>query len=133
MISTKGSSRQGSRTCLPSCPSSGAKGGSSWPSISLAYSAKGLSKFAPNSRCCDRYQLVERLFAFEAALRHGPPLVTAYSNMSIPAVLLPVFVQVGLSFVLLIWLAALRTSALRSGVVQTTDIALRERAWPQRA
>jgi len=53
--------------------------------------------------------------------------------MSVPAILAPVFVQVGLTFCLLIWLAALRTRALRSGAVRPADIALRGRAWPGRA
>jgi hypothetical protein len=53
--------------------------------------------------------------------------------MSIPAILLPLFVQVFLTFALVIWLAVLRTGALRGGAVRPGDIALRERAWPARA
>ena len=53
--------------------------------------------------------------------------------MSVPAILLPLFVQVLLTFALLLWLAVLRTGALRSGAVRPGDIALRERAWPARA
>jgi hypothetical protein len=53
--------------------------------------------------------------------------------MSIPAILLPLFVQVFLTFALLLWLAVLRTGALRGGAVRPADIALRERAWPARA
>ena len=52
--------------------------------------------------------------------------------MSIRTVLLPLFVQVLLTFGLLFWLAALRVSALRSGVVRGRDVALREPNWPHR-
>jgi hypothetical protein len=45
-------------------------------------------------------------------------------------VLLPVFVQVGLTFVLLLWMAMLRTRVTLSGVVKLHDIALREPNWP---
>ena len=53
--------------------------------------------------------------------------------MSVAAVLAPVFVQVALTFALLLWLAVLRTRALSSGAVRATDIALRERGWPAQA
>jgi hypothetical protein len=53
--------------------------------------------------------------------------------MTIQAVLLPLFVQVTLTFVLLFWMAYLRTSATTSGAVEIRDIALREPAWPPRA
>jgi len=53
--------------------------------------------------------------------------------MSIQAVLLPLFVQVLLTFVLLVWMAYLRTSAVTSGEVKTSDIALREPGWPSHA
>ena len=52
--------------------------------------------------------------------------------MTYPAILLPLFVQVGLTFVLLFWLAVLRTGSLRSGEVRPESIALRERGWPTR-
>ncbi|HZW46121.1 MAG TPA: MAPEG family protein [Microvirga sp.] len=52
--------------------------------------------------------------------------------MSISAVLLPVFVQVGLTFALLIWLGSLRVLALRAGEVKMGDVALGERNWPKR-
>ncbi len=52
--------------------------------------------------------------------------------MSIQAVLLPLFVQVTLTFVLLFWMAYLRTTALRSRAVRIPDIALREPNWPER-
>jgi hypothetical protein len=53
--------------------------------------------------------------------------------MSFPAILLPLFVQVFLTFVLLIWMATARGRALRGGEVRPADIALRQRAWPARA
>ena len=52
--------------------------------------------------------------------------------MSIAAVLLPLFVQVALTFVLLFWMAGLNVSATRSGEVRWQDIALREPNWPRR-
>ncbi len=53
--------------------------------------------------------------------------------MSLKAILLPLFVEVILTFVLLFWAAPLRTRALRSGAVRREDIALREPNWPKRA
>jgi hypothetical protein len=53
--------------------------------------------------------------------------------MSFPAILLPLFVQVFLTFALLSWMAVARGRALRGGEVRPTDIALRQRAWPARA
>lgn len=53
--------------------------------------------------------------------------------MSIQAVLLPLFVEVALTFVLLYWMAYLRTGALQAGEVRLRDIALREPNWPPRA
>jgi hypothetical protein len=53
--------------------------------------------------------------------------------MSIQAVLLPLFVEVTLTFVLLVWMAYLRTSAINKGVVRPGDIALREPGWPSPA
>jgi hypothetical protein len=50
--------------------------------------------------------------------------------MSIQAVLLPLFVQVALTFVLLFWMGYRRTTALSSGAVKQRDIALREPNWP---
>lgn len=52
--------------------------------------------------------------------------------MSITAVLLPVFVQVGLTFALLLWLGQSRVAALRAGEVKMVDVALGERNWPKR-
>lgn len=52
--------------------------------------------------------------------------------MSIRSVLLPLFVQVALTFVLLVWMGTMRFSALRRGEVKVRDIALREPNWPRR-
>lgn len=52
--------------------------------------------------------------------------------MSIRTVLLPLFVQVALTFVLLIWMGSLRVAAVRRGDVHPRDIALREPNWPRR-
>jgi hypothetical protein len=53
--------------------------------------------------------------------------------MSVQAVLLPLFVEVVLTFALGFWMAWLRTSALTSGVVTPRQIALREPNWPTHA
>jgi hypothetical protein len=52
--------------------------------------------------------------------------------MSIQAVLLPLFVQVVLTFILLFWMAGVNTAAVRGGAVRWQDIALREPNWPAR-
>jgi hypothetical protein len=52
--------------------------------------------------------------------------------MSIRAVLLPLFVQVVLTFALLLWMASMRVAVLRRGEVRLRDIALREPNWPRR-
>jgi hypothetical protein len=52
--------------------------------------------------------------------------------MSIQAVLLPLFVEVVLTFVLLYWTGYLRANALNTGAVKPRDIALREPSWPPR-
>src|SRR6476646_6462953 len=51
--------------------------------------------------------------------------------MSLQAVLLPVFVQIALTFALLAWLAYQRVNALKRGEVRPADIALGQRAWPE--
>jgi hypothetical protein len=53
--------------------------------------------------------------------------------MSITAVLLPVFVLIGLTFVLLLQMGSTRVASLRTGEVKMGDIALGERNWPKRA
>jgi hypothetical protein len=52
--------------------------------------------------------------------------------MSITAILLPVYVQVALTFILLLWMGSSRLGTLRSGEVKVKDIALGERNWPTR-
>jgi hypothetical protein len=50
--------------------------------------------------------------------------------MSFEAILLPMFVQVGLTFLLLFWTILLRLRAIRRGDVSPEAIALREPHWP---
>jgi hypothetical protein len=49
--------------------------------------------------------------------------------MSIQAVLLPLFVQVILTFVLLFWAGHLRVGSVRRGEVKPRDVSLREPNW----
>ena len=51
--------------------------------------------------------------------------------MTLQAILLPLFVQVALTFVLLFWMGGLRVSAIRRGEVKMRDIALGQPAWPE--
>jgi hypothetical protein len=53
--------------------------------------------------------------------------------MSIQMVLLPVFVLVGLTFALLLWMAGARREALVSRETKIRDIALGQPNWPTRA
>jgi hypothetical protein len=52
--------------------------------------------------------------------------------MSVQMVLLPVFVQVGLTFALLLWMFGARRGALVSGQTRIRDIALGQPNWPTR-
>ncbi len=52
--------------------------------------------------------------------------------MTLQAILLPLFVEVILTFVLLFWMAPLRTRDFSSGAVRPQDVALREPNWPKR-
>jgi hypothetical protein len=52
--------------------------------------------------------------------------------MTVDAILLPLFVQVGLTFFLLFWMGSVRVGAIRRREVAMDDIALRQPAWPQR-
>ncbi|XIA62511.1 MAPEG family protein [Bradyrhizobium sp. TZ2] len=52
--------------------------------------------------------------------------------MSVQMVLLPVFVLVGLTFFLLLWMATARTRALRGRETRLKDIALGQPNWPER-
>jgi hypothetical protein len=53
--------------------------------------------------------------------------------MSVQMVLLPVFVQMGLVFALLLWMATARGRTLSSRETRTKDIALGQKNWPERA
>ena len=53
--------------------------------------------------------------------------------MSVQMVLLPVFVLVGLTFALLLWMATARTRALTGKEIRLKDIALGQPNWPERA
>ena len=53
--------------------------------------------------------------------------------MSVQSVLLPVFIQVGLTFFLLLWMAGARRGALVRGETRLRDVALREPNWPAQA
>ncbi|HXQ84978.1 MAG TPA: MAPEG family protein [Xanthobacteraceae bacterium] len=52
--------------------------------------------------------------------------------MSVQAILLPLFVEVILTFLLLFWLAPLRARDFSSGVTRPEAIALREPNWSKR-
>jgi hypothetical protein len=52
--------------------------------------------------------------------------------MSIQAVLLPLFVEVALTFVLLFWMGSARYAAVRRGDVHARDVALGQPNWPKR-
>jgi hypothetical protein len=53
--------------------------------------------------------------------------------MSVQMVLLPVFVQIGLTFALLLWMVGARRQTLVSGQTKIRDIALGQPNWPVRA
>ena len=53
--------------------------------------------------------------------------------MSLATVLLPLFVEVILTFVLLFWSGALHSRDLRAGRVKPEDVALREPNWPKQS
>jgi hypothetical protein len=53
--------------------------------------------------------------------------------MSLLWILLPVFVEVALTFVLLFWSGATRVRAIRDKQLHIRDIALRQSNWPQKA
>ena len=52
--------------------------------------------------------------------------------MSVPAILAPVFVQVALTFALLVWMGRARVAAIRRKEVKPSEVALGERGWPAR-
>jgi hypothetical protein len=55
----------------------------------------------------------------------------AAGPMTLQTILLPLFVEVTLTFVLMFWMAISRTRAFNSGAVKPDDIALREPNWPK--
>jgi hypothetical protein len=52
--------------------------------------------------------------------------------MTVQAILVPMFVQVALTFALLFWMSVLRLRAVRLGEVLPQQVALREPNWPPR-
>jgi hypothetical protein len=52
--------------------------------------------------------------------------------MSLQAVLLPLFVEIILTFVLMLRMGALRRADYNSGAIKADDVALREPRWPAR-
>ena len=52
--------------------------------------------------------------------------------MSVQMILLPLFVEVVLTFVIWSWMAVLRTRDFESGAVRPDNVALREPNWPKR-
>jgi hypothetical protein len=52
--------------------------------------------------------------------------------MSFATVMLPLFVEVLLTFALLFWAGALRSGDLRAGTVKPSEVGLRELNWPPR-
>jgi hypothetical protein len=53
--------------------------------------------------------------------------------MTVQAILLPVFVQIGLTYCLGLWMAKTRRAAFVRGDVRWQDIALKQRPWPEQA
>jgi hypothetical protein len=53
--------------------------------------------------------------------------------MSFDSILAPLFVQVALTFGLLIWMGALRIRSVSGGAVHVREIALGEPGWPKQA
>jgi hypothetical protein len=53
--------------------------------------------------------------------------------MSLAAAFAPVFIQVGLTFVLLFSAGITRVRLVRQGVVKAADVALRQANWPEKA
>jgi hypothetical protein len=61
-----------------------------------------------------------------------PTISSKVSPMSLSAVLLPLFVEVILTFALMLLMGGLRGADLRSGAVSPQNVALRQPNWPQR-
>jgi hypothetical protein len=52
--------------------------------------------------------------------------------MSLASVLLPLFIEVVLTFALMLWMGWLRNADFQLGTVRPQDVALRESIWPTR-
>jgi hypothetical protein len=52
--------------------------------------------------------------------------------MTVRAILLPLFVEVALTFALMLWMASARTAALKGRQTRMADIALGQPNWPAR-
>ncbi len=52
--------------------------------------------------------------------------------MSIATILLPLFVEVALTFALMIWMGRVRVGAVKGGKVKMADVALGQHNWPPR-
>jgi hypothetical protein len=52
--------------------------------------------------------------------------------MTIQSILLPVFVQIGLTFFIAFWMAKQRWGVMLRGEMRWQDIALKQRPWPAR-
>jgi hypothetical protein len=50
--------------------------------------------------------------------------------LTVPDILLPVFVQVALTFGLLIWMGSQRLRAVRARDVRPSDVSIGEKGWP---
>jgi len=83
---------------------------------------------APPRRCIvDGYAHPARQFVY------APRRFIAGLTMSLQAILLPVFVQVGLTFFLMFWMASVRTASITRREVKMRDIALGQPAWGEHA
>jgi hypothetical protein len=52
------------------------------------------------------------------------------ASMSVASILLPVFVQIALTFVLLVRMGTVRVASLKHGKVKLRDVALNQNNWP---
>jgi hypothetical protein len=64
------------------------------------------------------------------AMKYDYVRIVSGKPMSVQIILMPLFVQVALTFVLLFWMARSRIGALKSGQVKMADVALGQFNWP---
>jgi hypothetical protein len=76
---------------------------------------------------------IARIVSEERGRYSGDGVLFREESMSVQMILLPVFVLVGLTFALLVWMAGARRGALVGGETKIRDIALGQQNWPQRA